>query len=186
MDQFIYDCDPECAGEVFSSISSNQSMLELPKFNPFGCFRALEMHIDRNSSTLLSDAYKLLIIDPTDPFSSSKDARYLFHHYTTHVSTMMIPLFHPRNPWYSYYPAVARCYETAEQKALYNAMLSHAAYNLAGLASSRKKMFSLATEYYTNAIEQLKSSLQIENSDYGGTLAAIITLCMAEVSHNQK
>ena len=94
----------------------------------------------------------------------------------------MIPFFHPRNPWYSYYPAVARCYETSDQKALYNAMLSHAAYNLAGLASLPEKMFSLATEYYTNAIAHLKSSLRQENSDYGGTLAAIMTLCMAEVS----
>ena len=94
----------------------------------------------------------------------------------------MIPFFHPRNPWYSYYPAVARCYETSDQKALYNAMLSHAAYNLAGLASLPEKMFSLATEYYTNAIAHLKSSLRRENSDYGGILAAIMTLCMAEVS----
>lgn len=97
----------------------------------------------------------------------------------------MIPLSHPRNPWYSYYPAVARCYATSAQKALYNAMLSHAAYNLAGLSSLPDRMLTLATGYYTNAIGHLKSSLQRENSDYGGTLAAILTLCMAEVgSHS--
>ncbi|QKX53899.1 uncharacterized protein TRUGW13939_00979 [Talaromyces rugulosus] len=174
VDQLIYGCDPECAEEVFNSSSTQ------PTFNPFGSFRALVNNADHPPG-LLSNAYKLLTIDPTDPSSSSSEARFLFHHYTNHVSTMMIPLFHPRNPWYSYYPAVARCYETSEQRALYNAMLSHAAYNLAGLASLPDKMVLLATEYYTNAIEQLKSSLRRQNPDYGGTLAAVMTLCMAEV-----
>ncbi|PCG94126.1 Protein of unknown function DUF3468 [Penicillium occitanis (nom. inval.)] len=178
VDHLIDGCDPECT----ESSSSSQSTLGLPKSSPFGCFRASAENADHhNPFGLLSNAYRLLTIDPTDPFSSSSDARYIFHHYTSHVSTIMIPFFHPRNPWYSYYPAVARCYETSEQKALYNAMLSHAAYNLAGLASLPEKMFSLATEYYTNAIAHLKSSLRRENSDYGGTLAAIMTLCMAEV-----
>jgi hypothetical protein len=179
VDQLIYDCDPECAEEVFNSSSTQ------PTFNPFGSFRPLVNNADHPPG-LLSNAYKLLTIDPTDPISSSSEARFLFHHYTNHVSTMMIPLFHPRNPWCSYYPAVARCYETSEQRALYNAMLSHAAYNLAGLASLPGKMVLLATEYYTNAIEQLKSSLRRQNPDYGGTLAAVMTLCMAEVSHNSQ
>ncbi|EED20971.1 hypothetical protein TSTA_082040 [Talaromyces stipitatus ATCC 10500] len=175
VDQLIDGCDPECAES-----SSSQPTLGLPKSSPFGCFRASAKNADHPFG-LLSNAYRLLTIDPTDPFSSSSEARYIFYHYTSHVSTIMIPLFHPRNPWYFYYPAVARCYETSEQKALYNAMLSHAAYNLAGLASLPDKMFLLATEYYTNAIVQLKSSLQRENPDYGGTLATILTLCMAEV-----
>lgn len=185
MDQLIDGCDPECPEKS----SSSQPTLGLPKSSPFGCFSASAENADHHQQFgMLSNAYRLLTVDPTDPFSSSSEARYIFHHYTSHVSTIMIPFFHPRNPWYSYYPAVARCYETCEQKALYNAMLSHAAYNLAGLATSSPadKMFSLATEYYTNAIGHLKSSLRREDSDYGGTLAAILTLCMAEVSltHN--
>ncbi|KAH8881880.1 hypothetical protein GQ53DRAFT_798996 [Thozetella sp. PMI_491] len=174
VDQLILDCDPD-APDIFNSRSVQSSLA----FNPFSVFQALGCLV--KTPPLLSDACKLLAVDPTDPARHSREARFLFHHYTGHVSMIMIPYFHPRNPWSSSYPAAARRYQTPEQKALYNAMLAHAAYNLSSLGSSPEMMAVAATKYYTIAIEQLKDSLLNEKRDYGTTLAAVMTLLMAEV-----
>jgi hypothetical protein len=60
-------------------------------------------------------------------------------------------------------------------------MLSHAAYNLASLNSAPAQMLNIAEEHYNKAIEQLNTCIGNTNRDYGGTVAAILTLLMAEV-----
>lgn len=60
-----------------------------------------------------------------------------------------MPFDDARNPWKSYYPAVALQNVSTEQIALYKAILAQAAFNLAHLGGAEEKMFALATEYYT-------------------------------------
>jgi hypothetical protein len=172
VDYLISQCDAEC----LLGDSHQRRTWTTPTHNQFTVFQS------RHTSGLLSNAKNLLIGDSFSSTPQSPVDRMLFHHYTPHVAFLMIPLEHPRNPWSSHYPAVARMHLLPEQKALYNAMLAHAAYNLALLGSSPTKMMVAAATHYSKAIEQLNACIESTDRDYCGTVAAIITLMMAEVN----
>ncbi|EAW12383.1 fungal specific transcription factor domain-containing protein [Aspergillus clavatus NRRL 1] len=113
---------------------------------------------------------------------------YLFHHYVTHVAIHMMPFDHPLNPWKLYYPSVALQLSNPEEKAMYHALLAHAAFSLAHLSSpGRITMDALAVWHYNASIKHLNQVLQSVEPNHRSstTLAAIMTLMMAEVYSGQ-
>lgn len=111
----------------------------------------------------------------------SDEEKLLFHHYVDYVASIMMPFEHPCNPWKRHYPAVSLQYSGSGEKALYHAILAHAAFNFAHLGSDRQKMMRLATLNYNTAIKYVNDSLRVSGRESGSTLAAIMTLMMAEV-----
>jgi hypothetical protein len=157
VDCLIAQCDAE--GNHDWTISSH---------NPFGVFGG------GTSSTVFFNNVLSFV-------TSDMDEKYLFHHYSTHVAFIMMPFDHPRNPWETQYPAVALHYDSIEEKALYNAILAHAAFHLAEMGCQKQKMVAAGMKHYNRSIQHLTASLQGPKGDYGSTAAAIMTLMMAEV-----
>lgn len=107
--------------------------------------------------------------------------RFLLHHYVNHVAVIMMPYEHSRNPWRTHYPAVAYKMLSSGQRALHDAMLAHAAFNLSVLRGDEQQMSSIGSRHYAKAIQQLLPSLD-RSQEASITMATIMTLMMAEVS----
>ncbi|GAB1194712.1 hypothetical protein APSETT444_003958 [Aspergillus pseudonomiae] len=112
---------------------------------------------------------------------SSSGEKMLFHHYVNYVASIMMPFEHPWNPWKRHYPVVSLQYSESGEKALYHAILAHAAFNFANLGHDRQKMMQLAASNYNASIQYVNDSIQASGRDFDSTLAAIMTLMMAEV-----
>ncbi|KUJ20681.1 uncharacterized protein LY89DRAFT_451784 [Mollisia scopiformis] len=103
----------------------------------------------------------------------------LCHHYFTYTALNMMPFKDKRNPWRSFYPRMARQGSSRGQKSLYYAILAQAAGNLAHLGSRREEMLRLATQFYSDGVKHLRTSLG--DMDFSAVIASIVTLIMAEV-----
>lgn len=151
---------------------SSEEIWEPSCHNPFTVFPANGWTYGPSAPTMI----KSLSVD----VSSSPQERLLLHHYVTYVARLMIPFEDTRNPWLSDYPTLATARSSQEQKALYSAILTHAAFNLAHLHGETAEI-SLATKHYDDAIALVKTSIANPSRDYGSLQAAIMTLMMAEV-----
>ncbi|KAE8371730.1 fungal-specific transcription factor domain-containing protein [Aspergillus bertholletiae] len=171
VDLLIEQCD--------SLVTVEKQSLPDVHYNPFSVFSALP------SMSLLSSSNKVLASGGTDTAHASSEDKFLFHHYVHFVASVMMPFEHPWNPWKLYYPAVSLQYSLPEEKALYHALLCHAAFNLANLGFNKARMTWLAARNYNTAIQHLNSSFQTAKGSYSGILAAILTLMMAEVYSGQ-
>ncbi|KAK2740626.1 hypothetical protein FQN57_005995 [Myotisia sp. PD_48] len=180
VDHLISQCDLE---EVDNEFHEHKIAAFIPAHNPFNVFRRKQTQL---SHRLRMASTPKLFIDVSPSFGTANASEmFLFHHYAHHVAFLMMPFEHPRNPWKHYYPAVAIHYESAEERALYSALLSHSAFNLAELGVNKNKNVALGIKYYNSAIAQLTKCFQSETRDFGGTIAAIMTLMMAELYSGQ-
>ncbi|KAE8387683.1 fungal-specific transcription factor domain-containing protein [Aspergillus alliaceus] len=171
VDLLIERCD--------SDISAEKQWPGTVDHNPFSVFSVLP------STSLISCINQVMASGGTDTAHANSEDSFIFHHYVHYVASVMMPFEHPCNPWKKYYPAVSLQYILPEQKSLYHALLSHAAFNLAHLGFDKTRMLRLATRNYNISIQHLNNSIQTLGSDYSGTLAAILTLMMAEVYSGQ-
>ncbi|KNG85000.1 hypothetical protein ANOM_006560 [Aspergillus nomiae NRRL 13137] len=141
--------------------------------NPFSVFPAV------TPMSLVSNMNQGLVCNSTKMSSSGE--KMLFHHYVNYVASIMMPFEHPWNPWKRHYPVVSLQYSESGEKALYHAILAHAAFNFANLGHDRQKMMRLAASNYNASIQYVNDSIQASGRDFDSTLAAIMTLMMAEV-----
>lgn len=113
---------------------------------------------------------------------ANSEDKLLFHHYVNYVASVMMPFEHPWNPWKLYYPSVSLEYSVPGERALYHAVLAHAAFNLTHLGGGTAKMMHLAARHYNASIQHVNDSIQNStDKDTGPILAAVMTLMMAEV-----
>ncbi len=115
----------------------------------------------------------------TNKLDSDTDYR-LFNHYISHIASLMMPFENARNPWKTLYPAIAMQQQCCEKKAMINAMMSQAAFNLAHLGRDTPRMISLGRKYSQASVGEL-SSYASKVSDCGELIATVLTMMMAEV-----
>jgi hypothetical protein len=109
----------------------------------------------------------------------------LLQHYVGHVAALMMPYEHLRNPWKLHYPATALSHSSADQNALYHALLAQSAFNIAQLRGNDNVMIEAGLRHYDLAIRKLFQSIgkgRSEYSDFSALLASIMTLLFVEVS----
>jgi hypothetical protein len=107
--------------------------------------------------------------------------KFLLNHYVNHVAVIMMPYEHYRNPWRTHYPSVAYTMLSSGHRALYDAILAHAAFNLSVLRADEQRMSFVGSQHYSKAIQQVLPSLT-RDEDASIAMAAIMTLMMTEVS----
>lgn len=147
--------------------------------NPFSVFSAL--HATPFNTTSIG---RILPNESRDVNTTTIEDGYLFHHYVDYVASVMMPFEHPSNPWKVFYPSVSLRYLLPGEKALYHAIIAHSAFNLAylGPGDTRNVRLRSATRHYNRSIQYVNESIGSGERDSGSTLAAIMTLMMAEVS----
>ncbi|KAJ9645656.1 hypothetical protein H2204_001237 [Knufia peltigerae] len=112
--------------------------------------------------------------------------KMLFHHYVQQVASNMLPFEHSRNPWKSYYPAIALSSSCGDQRSLYHGMISHAAFHLAQLGVNQHEAYSaIGSRRYTTAISELRPILEIEPGEFATIIGSIFSLMFAEVYSGQ-
>jgi hypothetical protein len=169
LDFLIAQCD-------HTEIEANRRWPTAVQHNPFHVFPSLP------PVSLGSTVNMVLANGGRDSMHASSDDKLLFQHYVNYVATVMMPFEHPWNPWKRYYPSVSLEYSAPDERALYHAILAHAAFNLAHLGADSEKMMRLAVRHYNASIKYINDSLQASGeTGSGGILAAIMTLMMAEV-----
>ncbi|KIW64354.1 hypothetical protein PV04_09296 [Phialophora macrospora] len=121
------------------------------------------------------------------PYGSREDNE-LFHHYLSNVSAMMTPINDDYNPWKSTYPCLAVHDVTATSaRSLFHGILAQSAFHLSNLnvpnpASYRRS----ATQHFGIALGHLRRSLASPTENFSSTLAAMLTVTLAEhVFHGQ-
>lgn len=174
VDLLIAQCDG-------MEIDINQHFLSgvADNYNPFLVFSG------SSPTSLGSTVNHVLANGGVHATHANSDDNGLFHHYANYVASVMMPFEHPWNPWKKYYPAVSLNYSAPGERALYHAILAHAAFNLAHLGADTTKMMRLAANHYNTSIQHINEAIQLsEDKGSGGTLAAIMTLMMAEVPTN--
>ncbi|KAI8624354.1 fungal-specific transcription factor domain-containing protein [Xylariaceae sp. FL1651] len=185
-DFLISECDMETSS-LATSVGVEHTSLKSMPHNPFSVFSA-----DLRASN--TGPIVTLTLHETAPTPRGMvtapdltlEERMLFHHYVTHVSEIMMPYEHPRNPWRLHYPAVALSRATADQQALYNAILAQAAFNLAHLSSNiDAHMVATGSRYYRLGIEKLLEIRGDHTNDFGATIASIMTILFSEIYSGQ-
>ncbi|KIW57941.1 hypothetical protein PV05_02497 [Exophiala xenobiotica] len=118
----------------------------------------------------------------------SREYNELFHHYISNVSVMMTPINDDYNPWKSTYPCLAVHDETSTStRSLFHGILAQSAFHLSNLgvpnpASYRRS----ATQHFGIALRHLRRSLASPTENFSSTLAAMLTVTLAEhVFHGQ-
>ncbi|KIW19209.1 hypothetical protein PV08_03503 [Exophiala spinifera] len=195
VDCLIVRCDGSDVQESTSSSFGSPEWLT-PSHNPFSAFQVRSIGappVEAGTSTTVEvvpadDARSLvtrslslgpsMIEHPDLPWQE----KMLFHHYVQQVASNMLPFQHSRNPWKSYYPAVALGSSCGDQRSLYHAMISHAAFHLAQLGVTQHEEFSaIGTNRYTTAISELRSTLEVEPGEFATIIGSIFSLMFAEV-----
>ncbi|KAH8675351.1 fungal-specific transcription factor domain-containing protein [Xylariales sp. PMI_506] len=155
---------------------------EASHYNPFTVFlaavpRQLEPHAGYDCLDLIPGQ----LLDFPD---FSQTDRFLFHHYVTQVAAIMMPYSHPRNPWKFHYPAAALHQISLNQGALYSAMLSQAAFNVAHLrgGSDGSEMTSVGARHYSSAVQNLIQQIGRQGeADFAAMITSTLTLMFAEI-----
>lgn len=175
VDHLISHCDAENEVETLQHI-----VWEPSRHSPFSVFRAAVSSQD-SDALLRDDVQEIPRSLDLCPDSSSKEI-FLFHHYVTQVSIIMMPYQHPRNPWSLQYPAVALELFNEGQKALYNAILAQSAFHIAYLRGYDRTMLGIASTNYASSIKQLLPRIGYRQNDFPSLIAPILTLLFSEVS----
>ncbi|KAK4941257.1 arginine metabolism regulation protein II [Elasticomyces elasticus] len=118
----------------------------------------------------------------------SREDNELFHHYISNVSVMMTPIDDDHNPWKSTYPCLAvHDVTSASSRSLAHGILAQSAFHLSNLdlpnhASYRRS----AMRHFGIALRQLRRGLAGQTENFSCTLAAMLTITLAEhVFHGQ-
>ncbi|KIW92889.1 uncharacterized protein Z519_06738 [Cladophialophora bantiana CBS 173.52] len=118
----------------------------------------------------------------------SREDNELFHHYISNVSVMMTPINDDYNPWKSTYPCLAvHDVTSTSTRSLFHGILAQSAFHLSNLdvpnpASYRRS----ATQHFGIALRHLRRSLASSTEKFSSTLAAMLTVTLAEhVFHGQ-
>jgi hypothetical protein len=77
---------------------------------------------------------------------------------------------------------IALSQSTSNQRALYNAIISQAAFSMAYLRKNDPKLLLCASKYYNRALHQLQLQLGSRSGTFLRMLKPIMTLLFAEVS----
>lgn len=174
VDFFIAQCDPSrCATIPYQTILPDSLKAF---YNPFNAFTTAP------AEGRASLSKPILSLDPPLLPLGDSDEKRLFNHYANYVSVIMMPFDHPLNPWHTQYTTIALHSRSVEQKALYHAVLSHAAYNMIELGLEKEGLLPLTAKHSNIAISLLRQSLKGDIYDLGTIMAVIITLLMIEVS----
>lgn len=117
---------------------------------------------------------------PWVPGGSRQDNE-LFHHYISHLAGMMTPIDDERNPWKSTYPSLAVCEVTSSStRSLRHAILSQSAYQLASVKTTESgKYLTAAAKHFGLAVNNLRNSLENPLENFSSTLAAILSITLA-------
>ncbi|KPI40450.1 uncharacterized protein AB675_7797 [Cyphellophora attinorum] len=144
----------------------------------------LVMDIDTTLASLQEPEMSMAILPLSPGLSDLPDLhrteKFLLNHYVNHVAVIMMPYEHYRNPWRTHYPSVAYTMLSSGHRALYDAILAHAAFNLSVLRGDEQRMSFVGSRHYTKAIQQVLPSLT-RNEEASIAMAAIMTLMMTEV-----
>ncbi|KAH7156572.1 fungal-specific transcription factor domain-containing protein [Dactylonectria macrodidyma] len=186
VDLLISECDEvEASGvELPTDQSYSTSSWKAITHNPFSTFQGTR---PRPPPQPQSAQAPLSLVPSSIPQTmesfpdSTLDEIFLFNHYVTHAAVIMMPYEHPRNPWQSQYPATALALLSSGHKSMYNAMLSHAAFNVAHLRGLDTKMLRLGAKYYGEAIQELLHTIAGDNLDFPTTMASMMSLMFAEL-----
>ncbi|KAI3332330.1 fungal-specific transcription factor domain-containing protein [Xylariaceae sp. AK1471] len=147
-------------------------------YNPFSVFPA--MTASRTSPAPVTPPPRIPIHLTEFP-DQAHGEKALFHHYVTHVATIMMPYEHPRNPWKFHYPTIALSQDSSGSNGLYCAMLAQAAFNLSSLRGGNREMMSLGFEHYGSAVQRVLHDVQGEIRDFGLAICSIMTTMFSEV-----
>ncbi|KAJ5756919.1 fungal-specific transcription factor domain-containing protein [Penicillium nucicola] len=171
VDLLIAQCDEVEGNEILSPVIDRSPFLVFPVLPP----------------TSLASTINLVLANGTTPARyADSDDKLLFHHYVNYVASVMMPFEHPWNPWKLFYPSVSLEYSEPGERALFHALLAHAAFNLAHLGGNAAKMMRLAAKHYNASIQHVNDGIQTSaDKGPGAILAAIMTLMMAEVYSGQ-
>ncbi|KAI1622108.1 fungal-specific transcription factor domain-containing protein [Exophiala viscosa] len=141
----------------------------------------------RNSRTAKSSTWLVnLLHEPSSMLAQTHDESRLFHHYTSYLSTQMVPIDSAHNPWRSTYPVIAAhqaLSSNQRSRSLYHAIIAMSGLHLANLKGSEHGTYEVmtATRYYGMALRSVRESLSEPTaSDYNCVLAALIVMTLAE------
>ncbi|OAL24915.1 hypothetical protein AYO20_10620 [Fonsecaea nubica] len=141
-------------------------------------------HADLESSTVSMPA---ALSTSLIPHGSREDSK-LFHHYISNVSVMMTPINDDYSPWKSTYPCLAVHDVTSNStRSLFHGILAQSAFHLSNLNGPNPASYRrLATQHFGIALRHLRCSLGRPTEDFSSTLAAMLTVTLAEhVFHGQ-
>lgn len=113
--------------------------------------------------------------------NASRQERFLFAHYRTHVARLMVPFELPHNPWIHLFPAAATALLSRNVKILFHALIAHAAFNLANLCIDNKMLPTVGDMYYHKAVTGLLDILTQSTTHNDAALATVLNLMYAEV-----
>ncbi|KAI1610221.1 fungal-specific transcription factor domain-containing protein [Exophiala viscosa] len=118
-----------------------------------------------------------------------REDRFLFSHYVSQVSMLMIPIEDGENPWKSTYPSLAlQERSSCSTRSLYNAILAQSAFHLASVKGAERGACdnARAVRHYGTALRELRNSLATPTEEYSSVLAALMTVIFVEtVSQGQ-
>lgn len=106
---------------------------------------------------------------------------FLFDHYLNHVSSLMLPYRHPRNPWKWIFPVAAVSGSLPEERALYHSIMAHASFHLYHLNEEYNMLLDVGSRHYVLAIRSLIPALSCERSSTSTIMASILGLMYAQV-----
>ncbi|EXJ66730.1 uncharacterized protein A1O5_09925 [Cladophialophora psammophila CBS 110553] len=118
----------------------------------------------------------------------SRQDNELFHHYISNVSVMMTPINDDYNPWKSTYPCLAvHDMTSASTRSLFHGILAQSAFHLSNLDVPNPAGYDRsATQHFGIALRHLRRSLASPTENFSSTLAAMLTVTLAEhVFHGQ-
>lgn len=106
----------------------------------------------------------------------------LFHHYISHLAGMMTPIDDERNPWKSTYPSMAVREGTSNSTlSLRHAILSQSAFQLASIKTTESgKYLTAAAKHFGVAVHNLRNSLETPSKHFSSTLAAMLSITLAD------
>lgn len=106
----------------------------------------------------------------------------LFYHYISHLAGMMTPIDDERNPWKSTYPSMAVREVTSNSTvSLRHAILSQSAFQLASIKTTDSgKYLTAAARYFGIAVHKLRNSLETPSKNFSSTLAAMLSITLAD------
>jgi len=104
----------------------------------------------------------------------------IFCQYIILVVPILVPIHNFRNPWTNY-PTLALHYQAKGQLYLLHAIMAQVAFVLADTYEDHGELLSVAINYQTRAMEELRMALNRGTTDPVSLFTTIITLLFIEV-----
>lgn len=188
VDLLISECDESESSPRAMSTAFSITTYRTAKFNPFSAIQfetsaplAHEPVPEKEDADEDLHRDDSLFSVPSSYPEWTESDKFLFHHYVSHVTVIMLPYQHPRNAWKSHYPAMALELASQSQGVLHKAILAHASFNIACLRGNDTSYARLGMKHYGTAIQALISAIGAGTLDFSASVAGIMTLMFAEV-----